>query len=281
MVIEKIFFVNHASKNMNDEEQYTYDDFTRQQSLIEQEQLANPLLDIKQPLNVLKQLYNQESENVQQKINKLQQHYSHIRIVRGDGNCFYRALLYGMLEKIILEKDTTRLQQLVNVVDQSLQKLVKLGYPEYTLEDFYDCVLEFFKWIQSELAVTKSQQTLLQDMTDKFMSDDLSQCLICYLRFMISCYLQEHKDDFEPFIFATSNCSSLEEYARHEVEVMGKECDNISMSATSGLFDVCFCVEYLDVSLEQHSIKIPDEPSRAPYVHLLYRPGHYDILYRN
>lgn len=33
---------------------------------------------------------------------ELQRKYSHIRRVRGDGNCFYRAIVYAYLERVIM-----------------------------------------------------------------------------------------------------------------------------------------------------------------------------------
>ena len=64
-----------------------------------------------------------------------------------------------------------------------------------------------------------------------------------------------------------------------EVEPMGKESDHIHIIALNAYTQVPVRVEYMDrgnSSLNHH-----DFPEGShPYIHLLYKPGHYDILYK-
>jgi hypothetical protein len=69
-----------------------------------------------------------------------------MRQVRGDGNCFYRAVLFGYLENLLrfhlsedqenVNKASTELARFTEIIRGSLQDLVALGYPEYVLESF-------------------------------------------------------------------------------------------------------------------------------------------------
>lgn len=86
--------------------------------------------------------------------------------------------------------------------------------------------------------------------------------------------------------------NDIGDYCAKEVEPMGKECEQVQiMALLEVLHGVDICIEYLDgrpfidhpphVTLRS-SIPPNDtagSPSRIT-VTLLYRPGHYDILYR-
>lgn len=62
---------------------------------------------------------------------------------------------------------------------------------------------------------------------------------------------------------------------------MGRESDHIHIIALSHALGVCIRVEYMDrggdSSVNHHDFP---EDGGKPHVFLLYRPGHYDILYR-
>lgn len=62
---------------------------------------------------------------------------------------------------------------------------------------------------------------------------------------------------------------------------MGKESDHIHLKALTDALGVCIRVEYMD-RVDTHTcnhINFPEDSK--PTIVLLYRPGHYDILYSN
>ena len=64
---------------------------------------------------------------------------------------------------------------------------------------------------------------------------------------------------------------------------MAKESDHIHIIALSNSLNVTIQVEYMDRSGDENKVNshlFPDDGSK-PVVHLLYRPGHYDLLYPN
>jgi ubiquitin thioesterase protein OTUB1 len=64
-----------------------------------------------------------------------------------------------------------------------------------------------------------------------------------------------------------------------EVEPMYKESDHIHIIALSAALNVGVRVRYMDRG-EAAEVIAHDFPEGIhPAVHLLYRPGHYDILY--
>jgi ubiquitin thioesterase protein OTUB1 len=79
------------------------------------------------------------------------------------------------------------------------------------------------------------------------------------------------------------------QFCRSSVEPMGEESDHVHISALSDALGVPVRVVYLDqsgdinekpVTVNHHDFIPADRPGVDPYVVLLYRPGHYDILYR-
>lgn len=70
------------------------------------------------------------------------------------------------------------------------------------------------------------------------------------------------------------------EFCRRVVEPMNKESDHIHITALCSALEIGIRVRYMDRSLQGgvNAHDFPENLSR-PVVHLLYRPGHYDILY--
>ena len=79
-------------------------------------------------------------------------------------------------------------------------------------------------------------------------------------------------------------------YCSQEVEPMGKECEQVHiMALLECLQGIQICIEYLDghdfdtelphVLLQAEGMDVPGSGSGCMEVYLLYRPGHYDVLY--
>jgi len=60
---------------------------------------------------------------------------------------------------------------------------------------------------------------------------------------------------------------------------MTRESDHLHITALTSALDVNIRVQYMDRG-EGGKVNFHDFPDNgSPYIHLLYRPGHYDILY--
>ncbi len=67
--------------------------------------------------------------------------YEYIRRTRGDGNCFYRAFGFGYLEENLTNKE--ELQRFRQLAIDLKDKLIQLGYLDFTVEDVRDVVSLF------------------------------------------------------------------------------------------------------------------------------------------
>lgn len=72
------------------------------------------------------------------KVKDLAEKYTAMRRTRPDGNCFFRAFGFAYLEYLVRNKDDYLAFR--ELAQNSKDKLVKLGFPVFTLEDFHTTV---------------------------------------------------------------------------------------------------------------------------------------------
>lgn len=77
-----------------------------------------------------------------EKIKDLASKYRHVRRTRPDGNCFFRAFSYAILEKLLCNKDS--FNTFYKLAENSKNILVELGFQQFTVEDFYETVSNLY-----------------------------------------------------------------------------------------------------------------------------------------
>jgi ubiquitin thioesterase protein OTUB1 len=207
-----------------------------------------------------------------------------MRQIRGDGNCFYRALWFGYLEALLRSYlsattgeqrvlVTSELNRMIEKIRGSLQELVQLDYPEFALECFYDELLELL-----EALLTQSVESL----ETMFQEGGKADYLNWYMRILTAGYLKRNVDRFLPFVEGLF--VDMDAYCKSEVEPVGKECEQLQILALTEYLEVQVEISYLDGRYSPETgvnkVFIPESPQKCPFpVSLLYRPGHYDLLY--
>jgi len=128
-------------------------------------------------------------------------------------------------------------------------------------------------------------------LMERWNDSSSSSGIMYHLRMLASSWLKGHPDNYIGFI---PGDNGVEGYCKGTLEVTNTEIDHLGMSL---LIDVLlkpigFAVEivYLDRSqgsqVNSHMFQA-EEPNGAPtypngpVIHLLYRPSHYDILYKD
>lgn len=191
--------------------------------------------------------------------------FGFMRKIRGDGNCFYRALCFGHLESLL--QNDRALQRFKDTLVQSGKELVSAGFDESTFKD----LLNIFVDVVEQCEVRGREALLMESLNEPTTSDSLVQ----YLRLLTSAYLQNHADFFSHFVEAPN----LKVYCTQEVETMAMECDHVDMLALSEALGVGIHIVSMEggdlQQLAHHTIPEGSEPS----LHLLYKTSHYDILY--
>ncbi|CAG0879538.1 unnamed protein product [Cyprideis torosa] len=245
-----------------------YDEQTlEQQREIEREVAQEcPLIGPLESLNNLKPEYIKDPVFLQ-KIERLVEKYPKFRRMRGDGNCFFRSMAFALLEQLSSPECKEKWDKLYKTMRESRDELVKLGFPVFTLDDFH----------QSALSTMDAVKKNPEKVAEKFNEPGVADYFVVYLRLLTSAEIQKQEDFYGNFI---EGQGSVREFCQHEVEPMYKESDNVHIIALTSALSASVRVEYLDRA-EGSSTSSYDFPEGSePTVFLLYRPGHYDVLYR-
>lgn len=223
--------------------------------------------------------YEAGSEVFQRKIQNLAEHHDRIRRARGDGNCFFRAFAFAWFESLLLNSSQDAIPNAIRNVETHPALLVSAGFQAVAYEDFYDVVLAQLNNLPSIQSTPEAVDILLAG----FQSSEVSDAIVMHLRFVTSAFIRTHAEEYEPFL---ESIGTMEQFCSREVECMGRESDMIHIIALTRVFAQPLTVAYLDGSMDEvmfHEFKPEDAngfpSSGAPMLKLIYRPGHYDILY--
>ncbi|XP_064484443.1 ubiquitin thioesterase OTUB1-like isoform X2 [Ornithodoros turicata] len=226
-----------------------------------------PLIDIKKDLAVLQKEYSTEDEVYQQKVKDIRSKYQFIRKTRPDGNCFFRAFSFAYLESLLSDKQ--EYQRFKGIALKSKEALVSLGFQQFTIEDFHDVFMEVLKKIEDQISI--------DELMTIFNDQGYSDYIVVYMRLLTSGQLQKEETFFSSFIEGNR---TVQEFCKQEVEPMYKESDHIHVISLTRYLGVGVRIQYMDrgVGGKVNAHNFPED--REPRIHLLYRPGHYDILYK-
>lgn len=226
------------------------------------------------PISDLKNDYSLDDQIYQKKIQHIEKDYKSLRRTRPDGNCFYRGFAFAYLESLISRPDSKEIDKVIQVAKTSLEQMVQMNYPPVTAEDFCDVFLSIL------LVIKERTITSAQELLERFGQQSMSDYIVVYLRLITSIHLQLNEETYSNFIVDSPN---IKEFCKTEVEPMFKESDHLHIVALTSALKVCARVVYMDRgpsdSVNVHDFADDQLNSKEPRVHLLYRPGHYDILY--
>ncbi|KAL3315390.1 OTU domain, ubiquitin aldehyde binding [Cichlidogyrus casuarinus] len=208
------------------------------------------------------------------KFKELAAKYKHFRRIRPDGSCFYRGFCYALVEHLVLNSLTEEAAKLKLRCQTAKEELVKLGYSSLTIEDFE----ETFTNVLDELVINGSGTA--QDVYSKFNDEALSNYFVVFMRLMVSSYIQSHVEDYKGLI-----TTSPKEWCQNEVEPVQREADSIHVSVIALATGFSILVENCQLSGDRLSnLVFPGSanettPEAAISIKMLYKPGHYDLLY--
>lgn len=113
---------------------------------------------------------------------------------------------------------------------------------------------------------------------------NLSNSLVFFCRLLCSCHIQTHAETYAPFLGLDEDGGAkavrerVKEYCLREVEPLEKEVEELEVTALAEALGVGIRIQHMDVS--GGNINHHDVPEGVePLVNMLYRPGHYDLIY--
>lgn len=252
-----------------------------QQEAIERDiKASSPLISGILPLSTLNEDFVGH-EVYLEKLNMLEKKYSGIRRLRRDGNCFYRAFGFRYVEYLLTGKRLEEAERLKKKCDECRDTLLSLKYIAFTVEDFHE---QFVSMIDRFTVEGAS----LEELEETFNNQAYSDYYVVFLRLLVSAYIQKNAAFYSDFI---DEGRTINQFCEMEVEPMARESDNIHVAALALAVGLPIAIENCQQSGELTRIVFPAESSsstdtgsppaglQSPPVTLLYRPGHYDILY--
>eukprot|EP01062_Namystynia_karyoxenos_P071549 TRINITY_DN67119_c0_g1_i1.p1 TRINITY_DN67119_c0_g1~~TRINITY_DN67119_c0_g1_i1.p1 ORF type:complete len:420 (+),score=140.69 TRINITY_DN67119_c0_g1_i1:170-1261(+) len=240
---------------------------TEQQNKLSAEQEAFPRVGDREELTSLIDEYAGCGDPIFiAKTKELPQRYAGFRRTRRDGNCFARAFTYGFLETCIARGQAGRQEaaRVLGVVEAMMKPLK---------ERFGELIDDFVAVLCGQLRDVRDGRVDAGELLDRFRMMDVSDYAGYCCRWIASHHIQENHLLFEPFV------GDCKEYCSKQLEAVGTEFEQASIIAVATALGVGVRIEYLDRSPGE-SCNHHDFPEDVqPSVFLLYRPGHYDLLY--
>lgn len=234
----------------------------------------NPLVSTLLPLEVLHDEYNTSAFAV--KVQQLSQDFQSMRRCRRDGNCFYRAVAFAILQYFREVREEG--QNIAEISADWNAKLKAADFEPIIYEDFSKSFWNF-------ATISANDATNPPTLESLWDHDEYgSNMAIMYLRLLTSAEMKTNMDSYSAFI--DSEEGDFARWCQLNVEAVGIDADQVQMIALSRAVGVPLTIANLgsgecetDLSISKFDIERTDE--RLPTtVTLLYRPGHYDLLYK-
>ncbi|CAK7228270.1 hypothetical protein SBRCBS47491_006850 [Sporothrix bragantina] len=222
-----------------------------------------------------------------QKTVNLPRAYPLYRAVRGDGNCGWRAIGFCYFEALIHNGNAA-------LIAEEKQRLLGLndyirevgGYDPYVYEDMVEETDILFEAILKALPDTEQA---IRTLTDSFNDEGAGNAIIYHLRLLTASYLKGNVETYEGFI---AHDGGVIGYCQEWIERPNCEIDHLRVEVLASILlkpsDIVLEIAYLDRSHGSNVTvyKFPDtnigrlEETITMRISLLFRPDHYDILYR-
>ncbi|KAJ3210056.1 OTU domain, ubiquitin aldehyde binding [Dinochytrium kinnereticum] len=251
---------------------------------------SQPLVGDLTDLTPLRLEYAEGAAIFQKKIEALSQTHPHMRSIKKDGNCFYRAFCFAFCESYVRRLCSGGdgwCRVALKQVEGTRELLKEAGYDPIVSEDFYEPFRDALNVAEPAEAggAGLGCEEAVAKLIEIFRTEYTSDTIVCYMRLVTAALLKTNRDLYEAFIL--DSYPSLDAFIASQVEPMNIESDQIHIVAMANALKVSIKVADLDTSdseLNYHELT-PMDPMQAvpvkdqPVITLLYRPGHYDIVY--
>ncbi|KAJ2973318.1 hypothetical protein NUW58_g8963 [Xylaria curta] len=181
----------------------------------------------------------------------------------------------------------------INLVQSQLQRMTELNkyIEEVSGQDpeLVGFMLEGSLVLFNDIIVDMSEgNDPMINLLAKFNDPEASQCLIYQLRLLAVARLKGHSAQYQSWL----DCS-VDDFVNKTLLPVNREIDHMCVVLIHDILlsqaNIVLDIAYLDRSdgTEVNVHRFPEEANRqdpstlGPFIYLLYRPDHYDILYRD
>ncbi|KAJ9248341.1 hypothetical protein DTO212C5_149 [Paecilomyces variotii] len=244
--------------------------------------IQGPLVSQKQQSQNITLEYANADPTLATKTRALAITHPYSRTMKGDGNCGWRAVAFGYFENLFALRDTVRVEQELLRIKSLSRLLDQVGQSEHLYEIFVDATESLLTNLISEIHKGIQSNSFDESfLLEAFNNEYESSAIITHFRLLTSAWMKLNPHRYQAFL-----SMPLDSYCATRVETVKTEIDEVGLQAlVDGVIEGSgFAVEilYLDRSegdaVTPH-VLTPNRPSPAT-IRLLYRPGHYDLIYR-
>lgn len=179
-----------------------------------------------------------------------------MRPIRRDGNCFYYAIIFLVLEHYStpsLSSDLIKRLTDLNFI------LLDAGIEEYLINEFTDPIITVLK------SFTTGETAEIEELDSVFWNYSVT-----YFRMLTSAYIKKHPSEFSGFIEG-----DIEEYCRDKIEISSQDAGEIEMTAVIKALKVSFDIIWVEDGL----MKTIRQGTEEFIGTLLFLSCHFDIIY--
>lgn len=196
------------------------------------------------------------------------------------------AIGFAYFERLVEQGDQSQVEGEVARLKSLNHLLRTVGGYDY-FEDFAE---EAFNLLREVAIIIETPDTAHNLIRQRWNDSAVEGSLIYYFRLLAATFLKANSATYEPFI---PGGQSVAGYCSQNIEIINREIEHLGIIALVNILlkPVNFVLEiaYLDRSpgTQVNQYRFPEEANAkdastlGPIIYLLYRPDHYDILYRS
>jgi len=243
-----------------------------------QADLPGPLIGEKLPLNALVTEYAQADPTFVVKTAGLAATHSAYRAVKGDGQCGWRATVFSYFELLLHSGDPSLVQLEKIRFETFADTMTQIGMDYELLADMFEYTWQLFDRIAEAVQNNVPDDSIVLNILN---DENPSNSVVYHFKMVTSAYMQLHADDYEPFLEMP-----VDQYRVARIDPANQEIDQIGLQALTHavISSAGFGLEvlYLDRSMGEEVTphQFSHTTGNVPTIRLLYRPGHYDIIYK-
>ncbi|KAJ5780481.1 Ovarian tumor otubain [Penicillium paradoxum] len=275
--------ISCTSANMN---ALSPDEMERFQKLSNsyQPDIPGPLVSAKQSSHSIALDYSNADPTLVTKTNALAVTHPECRIMKGDGDCGWRAVAFGYFESLFNLRDTLRINAEIQRMKDLSKLLDQVGISDSIYEMFVDATLDVLDQTRAAIHNGAQDESFLVNLfNDGFYNNSIITHFRtdCFgMKILTSAWIKLNSDRYQAFL-----PTSVDQYCSSRIEPVKSEIDEVGLQALiDGVIDGSgFGVEILYLDRSEGDVVTPHQLSSLrredATIRLLYRPGHYDLLY--
>ncbi|KAL4942217.1 hypothetical protein BDV06DRAFT_235557 [Aspergillus oleicola] len=243
-----------------------------------QPDIQGPLVSHKQSTDAIAMDYANADPTFATKTSALAVTHPQSRIMKGDGSCGWRAVAFGYFENLFNLRDPLRVHRELLRIKSLNALLDQVGQDETMYEFFVDATEKVFLSIVRAIEQGDRDDSFLVDL---FNQEYDSSAVLTHFRLLTSAWIKLNRHRYQAFLSLP-----IDQYCQAQIDAVRSEIDQVGLQAlVDGVIEASeLLVEILYLDRSEGEAVTPHLLTQARpnigSIHLLYRPGHYDLLYR-